>query len=773
MKRVLILTIVLIFCLAIAQAKYHLVKVFLNNDLDLQKLLSLSLDMESAIDGKNEISIIVNDSEKEALAKSGLKFDVLIEDYENYLTNNIKENEKKLQEETPQGFEFGSMGGFYTLEEIFNQFDNLCNTNYFVDKKTIGYSWENRPIVAYCFGSKDTTKPEVLITALHHSREPATVTTIVYFLQTLFNSATFGEPEAIHLLENRRIWVIPVLNPDGYLFNQVRYPNGGGMWRKNRRPINEKDTGVDLNRNYGPYEFWNANNNGSSTNPSNETYRGPAPFSEPEIVALRNFCLTRNFRLALNYHTYGGMLIYPYSALPYETPDSNWYRTFGIYIQPLTSYYFGTDRQTVGYPTRGSSDDWLYTPDSAKGKVLAFSPEASYQFDGFWPKKERIVPIAKENYPLLMNFLWSAGVNIRLFNFHYEFDTIRKIGFLELEFSNIGLESPTNMTFARIISNSGDYPFDTLLEIPNLRPAEKFSTQLQLPIPNDNFKNGSEIPFIISILQNNVERKDTINISLYEYLIVNLLDSTLWDFSTGYWGFEVSQDSAEFILCDSPFSNYKDSVDNYLILRAPYRLGANNFELELTSRWAIEPFYDFAKLEISTNSGKDWIPIRFKRSTIASGNPFGKQKLGEFGFAGYIRFWNKQIASLKDYLWKDVVFRLSVQSDRAKNSSGWDIKGLSLRSYPNVSFKNYVSTPQKTSRLFFFCDNRFIGSIEIPETAKIEEIKVFDILGRCVFSKYFAEPNQYIYLPKLTFGVYLVQISTGSQGHIFNKLIVK
>lgn len=752
--------------------KYHLVKIYYENDQEFNKILSLNLDLESAVNLKGEIDIIVNDYEKDKISQSGLRYIVLINDYENYLASKIVEQQEKTIENAPLGFSFGSMGGFYTLDEIYQEFDKLSkNYNYFVEIDTIGFSWEKNPIIAYCFGSSDTNKPEVLLTALHHSREPATVTTLVYFLQTLFTKAKEGDPESNYLLDNRRIWVIPVLNPDGYLYNQKRYPKGGGLWRKNRRPINDSTYGVDLNRNYGPYDFWNANNNGSSTNPLNETYRGPAPFSEPEISALRDFCYSRKFLLALNYHTYGGMLIYPYSALPFETPDSNWYRSFGMYIQQINSYYFGTDKQTVGYPTRGSSDDWFYVTDSTKGKVLAFSPEASYQFDGFWPDKSRIIPIAQENYPLILNFLWSAGVNIKLTDYFYDFDTTRKIGFLKLEFQNLGISPSNNLLPVRINSISNNYFFDTTLFIERLEPVSKTNFEIQIPVPNENFTNGSKINFVVSVLQDGINRNDTIGVTLYEYQIVNLKDSSYWDFSNSKWGFEINSETNSILLCDSPYKNYKDSLDNFLNLNRPIRANGMNVELELVSRWSIEPFYDFAKIELSTNNGKDWISLRFKRSTIASGNQYGKQKLGEFGFAGYFNSWTRQIVNLKDYLGKDVLFRLSVLSDRAKNSNGWDIKEIILRNFPMVNFKNYINVPSETNFIYIYVNGIIASKIEL-EPNSIENIRIFDLLGHTVYSGKLADDGNIIHLPNLPTGIFFVVLKT-NKGFFYEKIIIK
>lgn len=768
LRTILLLTILNIGLLF---SKYYLVKIYYQTDEEFNKILSLNLDLESAKDFKNEIEIIVNDFEKDKIAKSGLKYNILNEDYESFLEKKILEQQEKINENIPLGFTFGSMGGFYTLDEIYREFEKLSNNyNHLVEIDTIGFSWGKNPIIAYCFGSSDTTKPEVLLTALHHSREPATVTTIVYFLQTLFSKAKEGNQEALYLLNNRRIWIIPVLNPDGYLYNQKRYPKGGGLWRKNRRPINDSTFGVDLNRNYGPFEFWNANNNGSSTNPQNETYRGPEPFSEPEIAALRNFCFSRKFSLALNYHTYGGMLIYPYSALPYETPDSNWFRNFGMYIQQFNSYYFGTDKQTVGYPTRGSSDDWFYTIDSTKGKVFAFSPEASYQFDGFWPDKNRIIPIAQENYPILLNLLWSADVNVVLADYFYDFDTTRKIGFLNLEFQNLGINPSEDNLPVQIRSKDETFSFDTTIYLTSLYPASKIHSEIRLPIPNENFINGSNVSFFVSVLQNGIERNDTIGLTLYEYEIINLKDSSFWDFSNSNWGYELNSETQSLLLCDSPLRNYKDSSENFLYLNKPIQLNGINFQLEIQSRWSIEPFYDFAKIELSTTGGKDWIPLRFKRSTIASGNQYGKQKLGEFGFAGYFPYWNRQFANLKDYLGKDIYLRLSLLSDRAKNSSGWDIKEIQLRKYPFVDFKNYINVENDTKYLILHINGSLKSKIPLEKGLVIENISIFDILGRAIFSKKLTENELFLNLPSLPSGIFFVIIKS-NKGYYFEKVI--
>ncbi|MCH7516305.1 MAG: hypothetical protein IIB08_04130, partial [Bacteroidetes bacterium] len=73
------------------------------------------------------------------------------------------------------------------------------------------------------------------------------------------------------------------------------------VWRKNRRD-NGGSFGVDLNRNFG-YK-WGYDNSGSSPEPTSNTYRGPAPFSEPESQAVSDLAILHNYGTHFNMHAY-------------------------------------------------------------------------------------------------------------------------------------------------------------------------------------------------------------------------------------------------------------------------------------------------------------------------------------------------------------------------------------------------------------------------------------------------------------------------------------
>jgi len=208
-------------------------------------------------------------------------------------------------------------------------------------------------------------------------------------------------PDGKFLVDNTEMFFVPCVNPDGYEYNRTTNPGGGGMWRKNRRN-NGSTYGVDLNRNYG-YN-WGYDNTGSSPTSSSDTYRGTAAFSEPETQAMRNFCNARQFKTALNAHTYSNLLIYPWGYLPsLYTPDSATFVNWSILMCETSRFLYGTGDQTVQYVVNGDSDDWMYGEQLSKPKILAMTPEAGSSSDGFWPASSRIIDICKTTFNQNLN----------------------------------------------------------------------------------------------------------------------------------------------------------------------------------------------------------------------------------------------------------------------------------------------------------------------------------------------------------------------------------
>jgi hypothetical protein len=183
----------------------------------------------------------------------------------------------------------------------------LVNAGRPVTLDTIGTSWEGRPILAVKVGPPDDApeRPNVLYIGTHHAREWIAAEMAMRVLGWLLDSVP-ATPGGAQLLAARDVWVIPILNPDGYqyTFDSER------LWRKNRRPNDDGTFGVDLNRNYPV--FWGHDDVGSSAVTIAETYRGPGPGSEPEVQALIAFHAVHPPATSISYHSYTDLILFPY-----------------------------------------------------------------------------------------------------------------------------------------------------------------------------------------------------------------------------------------------------------------------------------------------------------------------------------------------------------------------------------------------------------------------------------------------------------------------------
>ena len=124
---------------------------------------------------------------------------------------------------------------------------------------------------------------------------------LFYYMYWLLENYNI-DPLASYIVNNRELWFIPAINPDGLVYNQSIAPNGGGMEENMLETCNSSVDGVDLNRNYS--YMWAYDNDGSSPDGCSETYRGSSPFSEPETQVVRSFVEEHDFPIALNYHSY-------------------------------------------------------------------------------------------------------------------------------------------------------------------------------------------------------------------------------------------------------------------------------------------------------------------------------------------------------------------------------------------------------------------------------------------------------------------------------------
>jgi len=231
-------------------------------------------------------------------------------------------------------------------------------------------------------------RPIFYMDALHHAREwPASEYTMNY---AHYLVEGFGKNAKItSLLKKARVIIVPIVNVDGFnysresvqslnqtvgdLTSNTALGNGfEGYWRKNRRSltgvtvpgaqVNPDAYGVDPNRNYA--YLWGDSNGGSSSTQVDQTYRGEAPFSEPEVANVRDIVLSRPVTGIITNHTYQNTVL---RAGGGDAPEDGILVSIGQKMADLLGY---RNVPSVGYPTTGTTDDWAYAAMAALGFTI-------------------------------------------------------------------------------------------------------------------------------------------------------------------------------------------------------------------------------------------------------------------------------------------------------------------------------------------------------------------------------------------------------------------
>ncbi|OGU79010.1 MAG: hypothetical protein A2254_01605 [Ignavibacteria bacterium RIFOXYA2_FULL_35_9] len=700
--------LLLMVCLSFGQ-NYKKVKIYLDEQKNVNYLIGAGIALDHfEVEKDKSLITFLSDEEFSILSTLGIRNEVLIDNWYEYYKNlqilstaqisDLTENSKS--EFGVSGFHLGSMGGYMTLAETYAELDSLKQLfpNLITTKILLGNSIENRPVYMVKISDNpdaDENEPEVLYTALHHAREPMSMMQMFYFMYYLLENYNFN-PTVQYLVNNRAMYFIPVVNPDGYEYNRLTYPSGGGMWRKNRRN-NGGSFGVDLNRNYGPSNYWNAPNGGSSTNSGSDTYRGTAPFSEPETQIIRNFLAYRKIKNALNYHTYSNLLIYPYGALSYETPDSSIFREYAGDMTRYNGYTYGTDIQTVGYTTRGNSDDFFYDGDTLAngGKIFAMTPEVGNSSDGFWPPQIRIFPLAQENLHPNLYYAWVAGeyASVDNPNFAQSYFNPGDVVQFHPDIRNKGLSTGYNIQVeltslsSYAIINSGIINIDSILSRNNANSINPLSFTISFSTP---VETKIDLVFTTSTFGTEIS-KDTVGIIVGypEFVFSDTSDNplTLWTISaipaTPTWEATTSTFySSPLCYTDSRTGNYANNATVTMTLTNPIDLSRySNPKLSFWTKYDIEGNWDYGQVEISTNNGNAWIPLAgiYTKSGTGSFQPNGQPL-----YDGSRLSWVREEISLSGFSSDQVKLRFKLITDGAVERDGWYLDDIGILVYTAV-----------------------------------------------------------------------------------------
>ncbi len=654
----------------------------------------------------------------------------------------------------------GSLAGYWNLDEIFAILDSVatCDTlDLVAELDTLGYSLQGRPIIAvgvFDHAQAMGTRPEVLLTSLHHAREPGGMQAILGYLLRLLDG--YGtDPELTYLVENRETWFVPCVNPDGYVRNENTWINTGsfGFWRKNLRDnngdtiINNAD-GVDLNRNYG-YQ-WGFDNQGSSGSASSPTYRGPSAFSEPETQVMRDYVDSRNFATANNYHTHYELCLYPWGYTTTASPDDEHLIRQADAMTEKTQYGYGRGDQVL-YPVNGEANDWMYGDVTNKPKVFSYTTEVGDQNDGFWPPVSRIIPLTELNLHSNVVLAYCAGAFLQ----GDSLTVLSGSGDLlpgttrnaVLLLRNIGRQASSGGVTVTLGSGHPDVTVtDATAVYPDLGPMGE-----AWPSGGDFFTlqagatavNGTLIPLYLELSDGSgYVGRDTLSLRIGTPTVVFSDDAsagtTGWT-ATGGWSTETIDGNPAF--SDSPGGEYAPFADARLTLDSAIDLSGAAFAfLRFRTQWNIEGGWDFARVEVSTDGGSNWGAVAGRNTRSGHGMTGdysnGTQPLGVPGYDMNQRFWLAEELDLAAYVGEsDLRLRFRITSDNGLQMEGWLLDDIEVVAYaPTVVLgaDDLAALPGPVLRAFPNPSRGHTGITFTLGHASPVRLEVFDVSGRRV-----------------------------------------
>ncbi|MBS1638245.1 MAG: immune inhibitor A [Bacteroidetes bacterium] len=695
-------------CLFGQQPKYSRARIHIDdNSKSLKHLAELGVTVDHGEHKKNAYYISDFSETELAIARqNGYTVDILIDDVSTYYADQNKTNANKTQQNTsvacpsnvapittPANFQLGSMGGYYTYQEMLNildtmvsKFPNLVTARMPIDTF---HSIEHRPIWWLKISDNPNSnepEPQIIYTALHHAREPASLSQMIYYMYYLLENYN-SNPDIKALIDNTEMYFVPCVNPDGYIYNQTTNPGGGGMWRKNRRNNGDGTMGVDLNRNYGFH--WAYDNVGSSPTTSSDTYRGASAFSEPEIQAIQWFDTQHQFRISVNYHTYGNDLIYPWGYIAnLYTPDSAVFVNHTHLMTSLNHFVTGTGNQTVQYVTNGDSDDWGYGEQSTKNKILSMTPEIG---TSFWPPQSDITGICE-------NSLWQNIYAAKLVGKYalvkdekpYAFNS--QSGYLNYSIQRLGLDSPSVFTVSVI-------PLDSWIS--SVGSPKVYNNMSLLQLKHDSISytlnpaitNGQQFRYVLRVNNGYGDENDTITKVFGQSNTVYTNNGSAvsgFTSSGAAWGISTQQYvSPPSSITDSPGGNYANNTNSRLTLNTPVDLSnASHATLNFWAKWNLEPGYDYVEVQASVNGANAWTPLCGHYTHAGTVDQDQDNPL----YDGIQNNWVWEEMDLGAYLGQMINIRYVLVSDQGVNYDGFyfDDMSVNILQGPNAAgIQNY------------------------------------------------------------------------------------
>ncbi len=744
-----------------SQTVYQKARIYYNTKSELQSIIKKGqIDHFKKKDGVY-IECVIAKNLLTNLKKSGVKVEILEADMEEY-TKKMLKNKKtptispcnSSQLIDPINYNTGSMGGYLTYDEMLAELDQMRSLypNLITAKAPISsFLTEQKRSIQFVKISdnpqNEETEKRILFNAVHHAREPGSMQQLIYFMWFLLeNYAT--NPEIKGLVDNTEIYFVPVVNPDGYVYNQTTNPNGGGFWRKNRKKHSNGNFGVDNNRNYS-YKWGTTGT--STTDTSDDTYAGSGPFSEPENKAIKWLCEQKKFEVAMNNHCYSDLILYPY-GYDYNkpTPDDNIYKGISAEMVKINNYVNQNSAEL--YPASGDSDDWMYGDTSTKPKVFAFTPEIGS--DDFWvtPAETKV-----NNYNMLHTNISALRFlhNYAFFNDKTDSYIPKNTYTFTYSLKRIGLVNNQNFNVKIVPVSPNIISVGNPNTHSNIGFGQTINGNIQLNLAS-NIPIGTPIDFKVEI--NNGYYTSTELITKFygePFVKFNEFGNSINQWITNGWNTSTSTFfSAGSSITDSSSGNYTNNSSKTITTNGAINLNnASRAELSFFAKWDIEKEFDYVQLEISKDKGATWIAQCGKYTTLGKSS----QDLNKPIYDGKQPDWVREQIDLSSFLKNEILIRFRIKTDSKNVKDGFYFDDLKVTTLPIES----LNTEEYNFENFSISPNPATDILTLSTINGLENYTIYDLVGKTIAKGQLESTN--IDITKYNEGVYILEVSKESQ----------
>uniref|UniRef100_A0A8B9WSG8 Carboxypeptidase A1 n=1 Tax=Bos mutus grunniens TaxID=30521 RepID=A0A8B9WSG8_BOSMU len=293
--------------------------------------------------------------------------------------------------------------------QIHKEMDSIVKSYpHLVSAVKIGHSFENRLMYVLKFSTgKGRQRPAIWLNAGIHAREWISSATAIWTARKI--ACDYGRDLVItSILEKMDIFLLPVANPDGYVYTHTH----NRLWRKTRS-VNPRSTciGADPNRNWDSH-FGGV---GTSNDPCSDTYHGLHAHSEVEVKSVADFITNHgDFKCLIDLHSYSQLVMYPYGYTTSRVPDADELDMVARNASKAMASLSGTQYRvgsvgSIVYTASGNTIDWAYD----NGIKYAFCFELrDTGFYAFALPADQIIPTAQETWLGLKTIMEHVRNNI-------------------------------------------------------------------------------------------------------------------------------------------------------------------------------------------------------------------------------------------------------------------------------------------------------------------------------------------------------------------------